>query len=185
MYDINVLLPRRPPAAASENSILSREQLIREEYLRIVDNMNLFMPRCPQLQLLENSIFVYRTVYSRTTDSEQCIMYMHAFFSHPLSLPHAHTHTLSLSLSHTHTHPHTHTHQTPPSCRSTRAVVIRLENNIFGLGAQIHLISFVASYAFSTGRTLLAADEDAWWYAGVCVCVCVRVCVCVCVCVCV
>ena len=47
-----------------------------------------------------------------------------------------------------------------------RAVVFRLENNIFGLGAQVHLLSLVAAYAFGTGRTLVAAEEDEWWYAG-------------------
>jgi len=56
--------------------------------------------------------------------------------------------------------------QFPPRCGDARGVIFRLENNIFGLGAQIHLLSLVASYAVATGRTLLAAEEDQWWYAG-------------------
>ena len=56
--------------------------------------------------------------------------------------------------------------QAPRVCSSARAVVFRLESNIFGLGAQIHLLSLVASYAFATRRTLLAAEEDNWWYAS-------------------
>ena len=56
--------------------------------------------------------------------------------------------------------------QHPAQCRSVRAVVFRLENNIFGLGAQIHLLSLTASYAFANRRTLLAAEQDGWWYAG-------------------
>jgi hypothetical protein len=56
--------------------------------------------------------------------------------------------------------------QNPNSCRAARAVVFQLEDNIFGLGAQIHLLSLVAAYAFHTGRTLLAAEQDRWWYAG-------------------
>jgi hypothetical protein len=56
--------------------------------------------------------------------------------------------------------------QNPSSCSAARAVVFQLEDNIFGLGAQIHLLSLVAAYAFHTGRTLLAAEQDRWWYAG-------------------
>jgi hypothetical protein len=29
---------------------------------------------------------------------------------------------------------------------------------------QLHLLSLVATYAYATNRTLVAADPDTWWY---------------------
>uniref|UniRef100_A0A7S4PJ41 Alpha-(1,6)-fucosyltransferase N- and catalytic domain-containing protein n=2 Tax=Guillardia theta TaxID=55529 RepID=A0A7S4PJ41_GUITH len=55
--------------------------------------------------------------------------------------------------------------QHPRDCSKKRKVLFKLEGNIFGLGAQLHLLTLVASYAWRSGRVLVTARNDSWWYA--------------------
>jgi len=114
VYNINVLLPRRPPAAASENSILSGEQLIREEYLRIVNAINLFMPRCPPAAALREQHFcLENSIFEKNIQWTMYNVHARIVLSLSLSPTHTHTYSLALSLSHTHAPTHTHTPDTP------------------------------------------------------------------------
>lgn len=82
-------------------------------------------------------------------------------------------------------------------CTAKRAVVFRFGDNIFGMGAQVawllpcrpaappharggltqrargrqlHLLTLVAAYALATGRALVAAERDSWWYTDAASC---------------